>query len=362
MNFLLSSQQHEMQRAVERYLDENIDTTALHKLFDDESETGGHDARLWAGLAELGILGIAVPEEDGGLGLEMLDLALVAETIGSRAAPVPFIGHVLAMLAIAWAGSAEQKARWLPALMDGSVIASVGFAGGQGQWEPSGWPVASSDRPSAQWTLVPGAPVAQLFVLGLAGGELAIIERGAAGVSVTARASSDRTRRFGTVTLADAPVERLHGFVAQAERLRDAALILLAADAFGGATRCHEMAVAYAKDRVQFGQPIGQFQAVKHQLADMVIAVEPARGLHWYAAHAFDHGERAEAAHMAALAKAHLADVYLATARRCVEIHGGMGYTWELDVHIFLRRAMFDHAWMGIPSHHRARAADLAGW
>jgi alkylation response protein AidB-like acyl-CoA dehydrogenase len=362
MNFLLSSQQHEMQRAVERYLDECIDTTVLHRLFDDESETGGHDAKLWSGLAELGVLGINLPEEDGGLGLEMLDLALVAETIGSRAAPVPFIGHVLATLAIAWAGSDVQKARWLPGLVDGSVIASVGFADGQGRWQPATWQVPPADRLSAQWTLVPGAPVAQLFVLGLAGGALAVVERGADGVSVAARASSDRTRRFGTVTLTDASVERLPGFVAQAERLHDAALILLAADAFGGATRCHEMAVAYAKDRVQFGQPIGQFQAVKHQLADMVIAVEPARGLHWYAAHAFDHGERAEAAHMSALAKAHLADVYLATARRCVEIHGGMGYTWELDVHIFLKRAMFDHAWMGVPAQHRVRAAELAGW
>ena len=362
MNFLLNDQQHEMQRAVERYLDENIDTTVLHELFDDESENGGHDPKLWRGLAELGILGINLTEDDGGLGLEMLDLALVAETLGSRAAPVPFLGHVLATLAIAWAGSDAQKQRWLPGLVDGSMIASVGFADGHGRWEPSTWQVPPTDRLSGDWPLVPGAPGAQLFVLGLADGELAVVERGAEGVRVAARASSDRTRRLGTVTLSDVSAGRLPNAAAQSERLRDAALILLAADAFGGATRCHEMAVAYGKDRVQFGQPIGQFQAVKHQLADMVIAVEPARGLHWYAAHVFDHGERVEAAHMAALAKSHLADVYLATARRCVEIHGGMGYTWELDVHIFLRRAMFDHAWMGNPAQHRARAAELAGW
>lgn len=349
MNFLLSSEQHEMQRTVERYLDERLDTVALHKLFDDESDGGGHDPRLWSGLAELGVLGINLPEDQGGLGLEMIDLALIAETLGSRAAPVPFIGHVLATLAIAWAGSEAQRTRWLPALLDGSVIAAVGFDGNEDGWN------------TASWT-VPGAPHAQLFVLGLKNGDLGLVERDADGVSVALRASTDRTRRLGIVTLDHAPVAPLPAAAAHADRLRDAALILLAADAFGGATRCHEMAVAYARERVQFGQPIGQFQAVKHQLADMVVAVEPARGLHWYAAHAFDHRGRDEAAHMAALAKAHLADLYVSAARRCVEIHGGMGYTWELDVHIFLRRAMFDYAWLGSPAHHRARAADLAGW
>ncbi|HEY2020001.1 acyl-CoA dehydrogenase family protein [Paraburkholderia sp.] len=353
MNFLLSSEQHEMQRAVERYFDESLDTVALHKLFDDESDSGGHDPKLWSGLAELGVLGINLPEEQGGLGLEMIDLALIAETLGSRAAPVPFIGHVLATLAIAWAGSDTQRARWLPPLLDGSVIAAVGFAGNENENE--------NDPKAASWT-VPGAPHAQLFVLGLKDGQLALVERDDQGVAVASRASTDRTRRLGVVTLDHAPHETLPDASAHADRLRDAALILLAADAFGGATRCHEMAVAYAREREQFGQPIGQFQAVKHQLADMVVAVEPARGLHWYAAHAFDHRERDEAARMAALAKAHLADLYVSTARRCVEIHGGMGYTWELDVHIFLRRAMFDHAWMGSPAHHRARAADLAGW
>ena len=362
MNFLLSPEQHEMQNAVLRYLDENLDTTVLHKLFDDASDTGGHDPKLWSGLSELGILGIHLAEEDGGLGLEMVDLALVAETIGSRAAPVPFLGQVLSILAIAWAGSEEQKARWLPSLLSGETIAAIALAGGDGQWDPQSWTIAPAESLTGEWSLVPGAPLAQLLVLCLAGGQLAIVERSAQGVSVAARASNDRTRRLGTVSLHNAQVELLPQAAAQIERLRDAALLLVAADAFGGATRCHELAVAYAKERVQFGQPIGQFQAVKHQLADMLIAVEPGRGLHWYAAHAFDHGEPPERAHMAALAKAHIADSYLAAARRCVEVHGGMGYTWELDVHIYLKRAMFDHAWMGTPSYQRTRVATLSNW
>lgn len=362
MNFLLNSEQHEMQRTVLRYLDERLDTLALHRSFDDEGDTQGFDATLWQGLAELGVLGVNLPEEDGGLGLEMIDLALVAECLGARAAPLPFLGHVLATLAISWAGSAEQKARWLPALIEGRLIASVGLSTGPNDWDPAQWTTPAAPAMSATWSLVPGAPVAQLFVLGAAGGELLVIERTAPGVTVSARASTDRTRRLGLVTLEHASVERLPQGPAQAERLRDAALVLLAADAFGGATRCHELAVSYAKEREQFGQPIGQFQAVKHQLADMVISVEPARGLYWYAAHGFDHCEPTERAHIAALAKAHLADAYVSAARRCVEVFGGMGYTWELDVHLYLRRAMFDHAYLGTPATWRARAAELAGW
>lgn len=369
MNFLLSPEQVEMQRAVERYLDASIDTTSLHKLFDAEGQEGGHDEKLWSGLAELGVLAVNLPESDGGLGLEMIDLALVAETIGSRAAPVPFLGHVLAILAIAWAGSAQQKARWLPALVTGEVIGSVGFqyspaAGGALQWlsGDSVTEAPATSKVSGTWGLVPHATVASLFVLALPGGGLAVVEREAVGLEVSGRASIDRTRRLGTLQLSEVQMALLPDGPRHAQRLRDAALVLLAADAFGGATRCHEMATAYAKERVQFGQPIGQFQAVKHQLADMVLGVEPARGLHWYAAHAFDHSSTQDAAHMAALAKAHIADLYVAAARRCVELHGGMGYTWEMDVHIFLRRAMFDYSWMGQPALHRARAAELAGW
>lgn len=362
MNFLLSAEQHEMQRSVERYLDGTIDTMVLHKLFDDTGENEGFDAKLWAGFAELGVLGVNVAEQDGGLGLEMIDLALIAETLGSRATPLPFLGHVLATLAIAWAGSEAQKKRWLPGLISGEIIASTGLASAKGDWTPESWPAPNANRIDASWTYVPNGMTAQLFVLGLENGELAVVERSADGVSVTAHSSTDRTRRVSTVKLSNTELEHLPAARQNMDRLRDAALILIAADAFGGATRCHEMATAYAKERTQFGQPIGQFQAVKHQLADMLIAVEPARGLYWYAAHAFDTAQRSEAAHMAALAKSHIADVYLQAARNCVELHGGMGYTWELDVHIFLRRAMFDHAWMGSPAQHRARAAELAGW
>ena len=143
--------------------------------------------------------------------------------------------------------------------------------------------------------------------------------------------------------------------------MRDAGLVLLAADAFGGAQQLLEMSVEYAKTRQQFGVTIGSFQGLKHQLANVAVEIEPARGLYWYAAHAFDHVPD-ESERTAALAKAHLGQVYMQTARDAVEAHGGIGFTWECDVQIYFKRAMFDRAFLGAPSVHRERAAALAGW
>jgi alkylation response protein AidB-like acyl-CoA dehydrogenase len=137
--------------------------------------------------------------------------------------------------------------------------------------------------------------------------------------------------------------------------------VLLAADALGGATRCVESSVAYAKTREQFGVPIGHFQALKHQLANMALEVEPSRALVWFAAHAFD-ALPGDAPRAAALAKAHLGDVYAQVARDTVEAHGGIGFTWECDVQIWFKRALFDRAFCGTPAEHRERAARLAGW
>ena len=145
------------------------------------------------------------------------------------------------------------------------------------------------------------------------------------------------------------------------DRARDAGLVLLAADACGGARRCIDMTVGYVLQREQFGQPIGAFQAVKHQIADVACELEPAVSLWWYAAHAFDHiPDRAE--RHAALAKARLTDLYDRTTRVATELHGGIGFTWEFDLHLWFRRAVFDRAFLGEAEYHRLRAADLAGW
>jgi alkylation response protein AidB-like acyl-CoA dehydrogenase len=144
--------------------------------------------------------------------------------------------------------------------------------------------------------------------------------------------------------------------------LRDAALVLLAADAFGAAHRLIRMTVDYCKTRQQFGQPIAQFQALKHQLANMAVEVDPTRGLWWYAAHAFDHESPERAARAAALAKSHVTDRAMQAARDAVECHGGIGFTWECDVQLWFKRILFDRQWLGTPEQHRERIAQLNGW
>ena len=145
------------------------------------------------------------------------------------------------------------------------------------------------------------------------------------------------------------------------QRTLDAGCVLLAADAYGGARRCLDMAAQYALQREQFGQVIGAFQAVKHQLANMAAELEPSLALYWYAAHAFDR-IRDQSERHAALAKAHLTDVFDRLVRDSTELHGGIGFTWEFDLHLWFRRAVFDRSFLGDAAFHRARAADLAGW
>lgn len=351
MNFLLSPEQIEFQTTIQRFLDGQCPSTRLHELFD----RGVYDKALWSAMCDLGLAGIALPEAHGGAGMEMIDLALVAETLGSRAAPGPFLGHALAGLAICWGGSGAQKRRWLPLLASGEKLASVALAEEAG-WQPEHWTVTDHGgvlQGCKRHVLF--AEDADLLVVGLAGGGLALVERGAEGLTMEIENGVDRTRVMAAVGFSATPAERLANVdPAMAERLRDAALVLLAADAFGGASRCVEMAVDYAKIREQFGQPIGRFQAVKHQLANMAVEIEPARGLYWYAAHAFDHVP-ADSARYAALAKAHLTDRFLQVARDTVEVHGGIGYTWECDIQLYLKRAMFDFAWMGSPQEQLSR-------
>jgi alkylation response protein AidB-like acyl-CoA dehydrogenase len=357
MNFDLSDEQLLLQDTVNQFLGSECPAARLREIFDADDD---FDPVLWKGMAELGLAGLHLPDEYGGAGLELLDLALTAEVLGRHAAPGPFLGHALAGLAIALGGSPAQKERWLPRLAGGDALGTLAWAEAGKGWQPDDWSLVASDCVSGAKQHVPHAHVADLIVVGTSGGGLALIERGQ-GVSVEAEEGADRTRRLHHVTFDAAPCELLADGVAVASRVRDAALVLLAADAFGGASRLVEASVEYARTREQFGVVIGQFQALKHQLADMALEVEPTRGLYWYAAHAFDHVPE-EAERSAALAKAHVTDVFMQVARDAVEAHGGLGFTWECDVQIWFKRAMFDRAFLGTPSLHRERAAVLAGW
>ncbi len=358
MNFDLTEEQELLQDTVCQFAANECPPTRVRAIFDGDD---GHDTGLWNGLLELGLGAIAISDEYGGAGLELLDLALAAEVLGAGAVPGPFLGHSLAGLAIAWAGSDAQRKTWLPRLASGEALGTIAFAEGEGRWQPADWTLGGGATLDGVKAHVPFGAHADLVVVGTRGGGLAVVERGARGLEVEPLAGIDRTRRLAQVRFSGTPCEALAGGPQAAARVRDAGLVLLAADAFGGAARLVEMSAEYAKTRQQFGVTIGSFQAVKHQLATMAVEVEPARGLYWYAAHAFDRVP-GESERSAALAKAHLTQVYMQIARDAVEAHGGIGFTWECDVQIYFKRAMFDRAFLGAPAVHRERAAALAGW
>jgi alkylation response protein AidB-like acyl-CoA dehydrogenase len=357
VNFDLSEEQQMLQETVRQLLENECPPAHLREIFDGDS---GFDPLLWKSMVEMGLAGLPISEEYGGAGLELMDLALVAETLGRHATPGPFLGHALASLALEAGGTDAQKSNWLPRLANGDAVATLAFAEEAG-WQPADWSLAAESTLTGAKQHVLFAEVADLIVVGVAGGRLALVERNASGVEIEAVDGADRTRRLANVRFENTPCELLASGEKLASRVRDAALVLLAADAFGGASRCVEMCVEYAKTREQFGVTIGHFQGLKHQLANMAVEIEPSRALYWYAAHAYDH-EPDESERSAALAKAHITDRFMQIARDSVEAHGGIGFTWECDVQIWFKRAMFDRAFLGAPSLHRERAADLANW
>ena len=356
MFFELTDDQLAFQDATRKLLDTECDSRRLAQAFDGT----GFDEALWRELGALGALGLLVSDEHGGSGLQLLDAAVIAEVLGHAGCPGPFLGHMLATLALAQGGSAAQQARWLPRLASGEAIGTVAFCDGAGAWQPEQWTLVLGDRLSGRKCHVLQADRAALFIVGTDQG-LALVDADQPGVRIDPVEGSDRGRRLFDVSLEGVACEPLSGGLPLAARVRDAALVLLAADAFGGASRCLEMAVEYAKTREQFDRPIGAFQALKHQLANMALEIEPARSLYWYAAYAQDHVP-GEAPRCAAMAKAHLTDVFAQAARDAVEAHGGIGYTWEYPLHMWVKRSLFDRAYLGIPAVHRHRAAELAGW
>jgi alkylation response protein AidB-like acyl-CoA dehydrogenase len=358
VNFDVSEEQQLLQDTVRQLVENECPVTRLREVFEGEE---GHDAGLWSALAQVGLTGLQVSEAYGGAGLELIDLALASETLAYGGAPGPFFSHALACLAIQLAGSEQQREAWLPRLASGEAIGSVAWAESGDVWQPEEWSLPSADRLSGTKAYVPYASISDVLVVGTSGPGLALVERGADGVGIERYTGVDRARRLDNVRFDATPCEVLPEGKLAAGRVRDAALCLLAADAFGTGQRLVDTSVAYAKEREQFGVTIGHFQALKHQLADMAVEIEPARGLYWYAAHAFDHIPE-ESERSAALAKAHLTDRAMQIARDAVEVHGGIGFTWECDVQIWFKRAMFDRAFLGTPAVHRERAARLAGW
>jgi alkylation response protein AidB-like acyl-CoA dehydrogenase len=358
MDFGLSEEQELLQDTVRTFVRGECPLPRLREVYD----AGGFEPALWRGLAALGCAGLALPEAHGGAGLELLECALVAEVLGHGALPGPFLGHTLAGLAIRLAGDEAQQRSWLPALASGERLATIALGERGERWLPEGWTARlEGDRLTGAKVFVPHAERADLYVVGTAGGGLALVERGAPGVRAEPIDALDRSQAVGSLALADAPAEALPRGRAAAARVVDAALVLLAADAFGAAWRMIELTRDYVATRRQFGQPLAQFQAVKHQLANLVTDTEPCRGLVWFAAHAFDHRPE-EASKAAAVAKAHVTEVAMEVARGAFELHGGVGFTWECDLQFWFKRALFDRQLLGVPDLHHDRNAALAGW
>ncbi len=357
MDFSLTEEQELLQDTVRSFVERECPAKLVRQSFDGERSG---EAALWQGLVDMGVAGLVVPEIHGGAGLELLELALVSEELGRGAVPVPFLGHALATLAIALGGSAAQKQRWLPQLAGGEARATVAFAEAGGAWLPEQWRTrVEHERVTGTKEFAPDASGAALVVVGTAGGDLAMLETHGAGVRWSPGETLDRGRPLSRLDLTAVPCELLAA--GTAARVVDAGLVLLAADAFGAAHRLVRMTAEYVQTRQQFGQSLASFQAVKHQLADMALEVDPTRGLWWYAAHAFDH-DRANSPRAAALAKAHITERAQEAARDAVEVHGGIGFTWECDVQIWFKRVMFDRLWLGAPALHRERVAQLGGW
>ena len=356
MNFHPSEEQLAIQHAIRGTLAASLPPERLRGLVDDPVDI---DRPSWDALMALGVGGLGLPESVGGSGLGLVDLAMAVEVLGGGAAVGPLVPHLVAGLALSLAPASQAAQYWLPRLASGASVAGLALGGA---WLPESWDVGSDDgRVSGAVRFVPGAGACEVFVVGTAGGGLTLVEAGE-GVAMTPLPSSDRGRRVSTVGFDGAPAETLlEPGDPRVARVFDSALLLVAADALGGAQHCLDLSLTYAQQREQFGQVIARFQALKHQLASMALEVEPARALLWYAGYALDSAQP-DASRAAAMAKAHIADRFVSVARAAVAVHGGIGYTWEYGLNTWFRRALFNRAYLGSPSVHRSRAAALAGW
>jgi alkylation response protein AidB-like acyl-CoA dehydrogenase len=367
MDFGLSEEQQQLKESARAFLSGECPTTFVRKTMATDD---GYPRELYDHIAKLGWTGLIVPEKFGGAGLGMLDMAMVLEEGGYAAMPGPFLfSSVLAAGALKLSGSEELKAKWLTPLAGGKAIGTVAIVESAGSID--GRDInAIGMKSDAGWSLngtkmfVPYANVADFIVVAAKHDSdifLFVVDTKSPGVTIRAMKNLDLTRRVSSVDLKSAPAERLKGGTDLFGKLIDVAAIAVAADSLGGTERALEMAVDYSKVREQFGKPIGSFQALKHAAAEIVADVEPARAMLWYAAYAQDI-DAPDASRTAAMAKARLCDIYSRGTDRAVLMHGGIGFTWEHDMHLWFKRARFNESYFGSPAFHRERVAALGAY
>lgn len=346
MDFGLSQEQVLLQDSVGRFLADRV-TLDRVRAFAREPD----DADIWAGLSELGVPGLLIAEAAGGLGLSCLEVALAAEALGAHVVPAPFLASAVAA-PLALTDPAHQSL--LAGIANGTVRVGLAVAQAVGTRADAGVE-SSGGRLSGKSLFALGYPADHYLV---ADGQrhLYLVDAAAPGLTHRALTTIDRTRPTGELCFDDTPATPVSERPAALERVLDVTRVMLAADTLGAAQVMLDKAVAYAGERVQFGRPIGSFQAVKHMCAEMAAALEPCRAMVWYAAHTLDN--LPEEAHLTAChTKAHLAEVGRFVARTATEVHGGMGFTDLLGLHYWFKRIGYNRQMLGTPEQLREAAA-----
>ena len=351
MDFDLSEDQLALRDAAARFLDEQSPTTRVRAAM---AATDAYDLDLWAAMVDLGWPGIAVPEAMGGLGLGTVELAVLLEQTGAHVAPTPFLQEALTLAALV--DAAERgvvEAAWLDPVLLGDSVAAVAWQPVRAERDGARWLLSGRTGPAlyapvADVVVVPGREDdgrEHLFVVTTRPGQIA------------PEAAMDQTRQLGWVDLEHTPSLHL-GEQDAATAFADLGALAHAAELLGAADRALAMAVEYAKERVQFGRPIGSFQAIKHRCADMLVDVEGMRSAVYYAAWCIGAGD-SDRSIAASTAKTWCSDAGRRVMASALQVHGGIGFTWEHDLHLYLKRAQLDEVSFGDASFHRARLAGL---
>jgi len=378
MDFRFSEEQEELGTIARSFLTEASDPEAVRTVMETPL---GYDPEIWKQIGtELGWCCVHIPEAYGGLGLGFVDLAVLLEATGESVLCAPFYSTVaLGANTILECGSEAQKETLLPPIAEGLRTATLAYAETGGQWDGDG--VHATATPDGEgfilegtksW-VVDGHSADLLLVVARAPGtsgddglSVFALQGDAEGLTRKSLPTMDQTRRLAEIQLSGVHVgsEACLGEPGEAapglRRTLDLAAVALAAEQVGGAQKCLDLSVAYAKEREQFGRPIGSFQSLKHKCADMMIAVESARSALYYAACIADDGSD-DLTSNASLAKAWCSEAYFQCAAESIQIHGGVGFTWEYEPHLHFKRARASESWLGDPSYHRERIARTLG-
>jgi alkylation response protein AidB-like acyl-CoA dehydrogenase len=358
MNFDFNDDQRAIKRTAHDFLTARYPAATVRALAGDDR---GFTDEQWNELAELGWTGLVVPEAEGGLGLGAVELVVIQEELGYALAPTPFFSSVAATLLLVAAGTEAQRERWLGPLASGEARGTIALWDEHGAWSPDQSEVeASGDTLTATKIAVADAAAADVLIVAAADGRHYLVEAADPGVRIEPERSLDPTRKLFKVALDGVAADSLALEPARIAHAYQTIVTALAAEIVGVAQHAMEMAVSYAGDRKQFDRPIGAYQAVSHRCSQMLLEVEGARSLAYWAGWALDH-EPDAAARAASMAKAYASDAGFRVTASAMQVHGGIGFTWEHDLHFFLKRAEANAHACGDARWHRDRVAELSG-